>query len=137
MNLTSIGLIAAALSAAIVAGGGGWVVRGLVAEHIEIPRVISHQVEICTAKTATVAAQSARDEFLRQVGIGEVATKQFNKQSQLAADDLQAQLDLRELEIADYERQAEAGGGVCALDSDDLDFLGVRRQPGGTVPGGG
>ena len=136
MNGASIGLMAAALSGALVGGGVGWFGRGLVVDHIEIPRIIEQQDRLCEAATEKVAADAIAAEQLRQFRIAERVTQQFIDESQAAADDAQAKQDVLELEIADYEQRLDAAdGGVCALDDAALDLIGVHRQqpdrPGG------
>jgi hypothetical protein len=137
MNPTGLGLIAAALSASLVAGTAGWIGRGLVVDHIEIPRVITQQVELCTAVTEKAAADAISAEQLRQFRGGELATEQFIRQSRAADDDRQAEHDLLELEIENYAQRVREGGRVCALDADDLDLLGLHAEPDGAPTGGG
>ena len=136
MNGASIGLMAAALSGALVGGGVGWFGRGLVVDHIEIPRIIEQQDRLCESAIEKVAADAIAAEQLRQFRIAERVTQQFIDESQAAADDAQAKQDVLELEIADYEQRLDAAdGGVCALDDAALDLIGVHRQqpdrPGG------
>lgn len=128
----SLGMIIGATLVALVGTGAGWTARGLVVEHIEIPRVIEQQVEICTKTTESVAAKATRDEQLRQFQIGERATQTSIEQSKAAADDAQAERDLLEMEIEHYAQRVREGDGgtvrkvVCSLDADDLDLLGLR-----------
>lgn len=136
MNGTGIGLVAAALAAGLVAGGVGWFGRGLVVDHIEIPRIIEQQDRFCETATEKAAADAVAAEQLRQFKISERVTQRFIDESQAAADDAQALRDALELEIDDYEQRLDAAGGsVCALDDAALDLIGVHRQqpdrPGG------
>lgn len=124
MNLTG-GL--PLMAAALVAGAAGWFGRGLVVDHIEIPRVIDQQAEICQQVTERHAAEAVAAEQLRQFKIGEAAWERFNSLSELAADDAQAKLDLLELELEDYAQRARDAGRVCALDDAALDLIGVRK----------
>ena len=136
MNGTTIGIIIGAAFAALVGSGAGWTARGLVVDHIEIPRIIEQQVEICTETTTAVAAKATRDEQLRQFQIGERATQTFIEQSASAADDAQAERDLLELEIENYAQRVRENGRLCALDAGDLELLGLRGEQGGTLSGG-
>ncbi|WDQ98204.1 hypothetical protein PSC71_13295 [Devosia sp. J2-20] len=141
MGGISTGMAIGAALAALVGGGAGWMARGLVVDHIETPRVIEQQVEICTLTTEAVAAKATRDEQLRQFQIAERATQTFIEQSQLAADDAQAARDLLEMEIKENEqrRRGQAGEGRldCGLDAADLELLGVRTEQGGALSSGG
>lgn len=136
MNGTGIALIVAALSAGLVAGSAGWFGRGLVVDHIEIPRVIEQQAEICEQVTERHAAQAVATEQLRRFKIGEAAWDRFNQESQAAADDAQAKLDLMELELKRYAQHARDTGRVCALDNAALELIGVRKAAEPPGPGG-
>lgn len=130
MSPTGIGLIAAAIGAALVAGSGGWFARGLVADHVQIPAIIEQQDQLCEAATEKAAAVAVAAEQLRQFRIGERATQTYIEQAQLAADDAAARIDVLEMEIKTYEKHVDAdGGGVCALDAAALDLLGLQPQP--------
>lgn len=131
----SVGMMIGAALVALAGTGAGWTARGLVVDHIEIPRVIEQQVEICTQTTEAVAAKATRDEQLRQFRIGEGATQTFIEQSKVAADDAQAERDLLEMEIEQYEQREPKGGVdtadrkiICGLDAGDLDLLGLRVE---------
>lgn len=126
----------AALAVAGVAGFGGWLTRGLVVDHIEIPRVIEQQAEICQQVTERHAAEAVAAEQLRQFKIGEAAWDRFNAQSQAAEDDAQAKLDLLEMELERYAQRARDAGRVCALDDAALELLGVRQAAEPSDPGG-
>ena len=105
MNLSTIGLIAAAASASLVAAPAGWFAYDLFAK----PGVIREERVRCEAVTRTAAAEAVAAEQLRQFKAGELATEQFIIESQAAADDAQAQRDLLEMEIKDYaQRVADA-----------------------------
>ena len=136
MNPTGIGLVVAAVVAGFVAGSAGWLGRGLVADHIQIPAVIAEQGRLCQAATEKAAADAIAAEQLRQFRIGERATQRFYEESQAAADDARARQDVLEMEIKVYEQRLNmAEGGVCAIDADALDLIGVRPdqsdRPGG------
>ena len=128
-----IGTIVAALALAGAAGSAGWLARGLVTDHIEIPRVIDQQAEICQQVTERHAADAVAAEQLRQFKIGEAAWDRFHQQSQAAADDAQAKLDVLELEFESYAQRARDTGRICALDDADLELIGVRKaaEPAG------
>ena len=136
MNGTGIALVAAAISGALVAGSVGWFGRGLVVDHIEIPRVIEQQAEICEQVTERHAAEAVAAEQLRQFKIGETVWSRFNHQSQAAADDAQAKLDLLELELEIYAQRVRDDGRVCALDDAALELIGVRKAAEPARPGG-
>lgn len=127
-----IGTILAALALAGVAGTAGWLARGLVADNIEIPRVIEQQAEICEQVTERHAAEAVAAEQLRQFKIGEAAWDRFDQQSRAAADDAQAKLDVLELELERYAQRARDTGRVCALDDAALELIGVHTKPPGT-----
>lgn len=130
MNATSLGMIAAALGAGLLAGTAGWFARGLVADHMQIPAVVEQQDRLCEAATEKAAADAVAAEQLRQFRIGERATQSYIEQAQLAADDAQARIDVLEMEIKDYEKHVDAGdGGMCALDAAALDLLGLQPEP--------
>lgn len=135
LNPTGVGLIVAALTGALVAGSAGWFGRGLVVDHIEIPRIIEEQDRLCEAATEKAAADAVAAEQLRQFRISERVTQRFIDESQAAADDAQALRDALELEIDAYEQRLDAAGeGFCALDAAALDLIGVQPQP--DRPGG-
>ena len=123
MGGTGFGVAAGAVCGAIVALLLSWAV----VSWIVVPNVIAHQVELCTAATEKAAADAIAAEQLRQFRAGELATEQFIKESQVAADDAQAQRDLLEMETKDYaKRMDDRGAGVCALDAAALELIGVR-----------
>jgi len=124
-----IGTILAALAIGGVAGSAGWLARGVVVDNIEIPRVIEQQAEICQQVSERHAAAAIAAEQLRQFKIGEAAWDRFNQQSQAAADDAQAKLDVLELELERYAQRARDTGRVCALDDAALELIGVRAEP--------
>ncbi|WP_297105108.1 hypothetical protein [uncultured Devosia sp.] len=135
LNLTGIGLVAAALAGSLVAGSAAWFGRGLVADHIQIPAIIEEQDRLCEAATEKAAADAVAAEQLRQFKIAERVTQRFIDESQTAADDAQALRDALELEIDAYEQRLDAAGeSVCALDAAALDLIGVHTQP--DRPGG-
>lgn len=118
----------------------GWMARGIVVDHIEIPRVITHQVELCTARVEKAAADAVAAEQLRRFKAGELATEQFIREAQAATDDRAAERDVLEMEIERYvQRMADRDGGApdngCSITVDDLDLLGMHvdtePQPGG------
>lgn len=124
-------LIVGAATAALTGVTVGWLARGAIADHVEIPRIIEQQAEHCAATTERAAAEAVAVEQLRQFRIGERATQQFYEQSKAAAEDAQALRDVLEMEIEAYAKHARENGSVCALDTDALDLLGVRvdNQP--------
>lgn len=126
-TLLIVGAVAAALTGSTI----GWWARGAVTEHIEIPRIIEQQAELCSAATEKAAAEAIAAEQLRQFRIGERATQQFYEQSKTAAEDAQALRDVLEMEIEAYAQRVRENGGFCVLDDDALDLLGVRldNQP--------
>jgi hypothetical protein len=129
-----IGMVLAAISGAVIAGPACWLARGLVVDHIEIPRVIEQQAEICKQVTERHAADAIAAEQLRQFKIGEVAWDRFDRESRAAADDAQAKLDVLELELESYAQRARNAGRVCALDDAALELIGVRKtaEPAGS-----
>lgn len=135
MNLPTLS-IAAALAATVISVPAGWFAYDLIAK----PGVIREERLRCEGEVRTAAAEAVAAEQLRRFRAGEMATEQFIKDSQAAADDAQATRDLLELEIERYAQRVREGSGadpdkvVCGLDADDLDLLGVQPQPAG--PGG-
>lgn len=132
MTPTGIGLLAAALSATIVAAPAGWFAYDLIAK----PGVIREERVRCEAEVRTAAAEAVAAEQARRFRAGELATEQFIQQSQAAADDARAVRDVLELEIERYVQRAnqrsedgEPDKVVCGLDADDLDLLGVHGEP--------
>lgn len=121
------GAVFGALVTAILAWGA--------VDLVVIPRVVEHQVELCTEVTEKVAANAVAAEQLRQFRIGERAAEQFFQDSEEAADDAQAERELFELQIEHYAqrvrtRDLETGDdreSVCALDADALELGGVRQ----------
>lgn len=128
-----IGTILAGLAVAGVAGSAGWLARGVVVDWIEIPRVIEQQAEICEQVTERHAAEAVTAEQLRQFKIGEAAWDRFSNNSQAAADDAQAKMDVLELELERYAQHARDTERVCALDDAALELIGVRET---TKPAG-
>lgn len=96
---------------------------------IDNPSIVREQRAICVAEVEAAAAKATRDEQLRQFRAGEAATEQFIQESQLAAEDAAARENLLEMEIKAYEQRLAKSGRQCALDSDDLDFLGLQLDP--------
>lgn len=129
-------MIAVAALAAVPASYVGWVTRGFVFEWIEKPALVHQQQELCTAEVEKAAAEARAAEQLRQFRAAELATEQFIRQSESAADDRQAEMDVLQLEVERYAQLLSDRGRVCPLDRDDLTFLGVQPvEPG--PPGGG
>lgn len=143
MNLSAFGLAAAAISAALVSAPAGWFAYDLIAK----PGVIREERVRCDAivkgveeEVRRVTAEALAAEQLRRFRAGELATEQFIKESQAAADDAQAVRDVLELEIEQYVQRIreqgdddDATGKVrCSIDAVDLDLLGVQRpEPAG------
>jgi hypothetical protein len=129
--LSRISPVAVLILGAAPAAVGGWLARGVVVDRIEIPRVVTQQVELCTSRTEATAAAARAEEQLRRFRAGELATEQFIRESQSAEDDRQARIDVLEMEIEHYaQRLAGRGEGeraACGLTADDLDFIGVQR----------
>lgn len=134
MNLSALS-IAAALGATVIAAPAGWFAYDLIAK----PGVIREERLRCEGEVRTAAAEAVAAEQLRRFRAGEMATEQFIKDSQAAADDAQATHDMLELEIERYVQRInqqgdgdDASGKIeCGLDAYDLDLLGVRPQPAG------
>jgi hypothetical protein len=130
-------LIVIALVSALGAGGMAWVARGLAFAWFERPAIIREQQAIAALEVTAAAAKATRDEQLRQFHIGEAAAER-HLQAQLQADaDRQAERQTIEMEIRTYEQRMAEIGRACALDADDLDFLGLRYEPVSNAPGGG
>lgn len=120
-------VIAAAVAGALVAAPAGWFARGLVADFIEMPAVIERLDQQCELVTERAAADAVAAEQLRQFKISERVTQRFIDQSRMAADDARARQDVLEMEIEHYaQRVISRGGGICALDADALELIGVR-----------
>lgn len=95
------------------------------------PGIVREQQAVCLSQVEAAAAKATRDEQLRQFRAGEVATEQFIQEAQAAADDQQAVRDMLETEIERYEQTlAKSGKRQCAVDTDDLDFLGLHIDQG-------
>ena len=127
LNPTGIGLMAAALSAAIIAGPIGWFSRGLVFDHIQRPAIVRAATDKANdAATIRVmdAAKRAEDaERERQQSASAEALRIYREalaNSERAALEARTRLDQ---EIAAYEAKLATEGSSCVLTDTDIDWL--------------
>lgn len=131
-------LLLAASIASLAAGlATGWWTHGIWFDRIERPAIVHEQETICLSRTEAAASTARADEQLRQFRAGDMAASQFDIKQQQAADDWAAQRTVLEREIADYETRLDENGRVCALDADDVRFLGGMLDDLGQAAGGG
>ncbi|CDP50953.1 hypothetical protein [Devosia sp. DBB001] len=131
----SLILLAAGVSFA-AGSAAGWWGRSATFAWFDRPSIIREQEALCASRTEAAAAAAMAAEQLRQFRAGERAATEFDLKQQQMADDWAAQRTVLEREIADYEQRLDESGRVCALDVDDLRFLGGVRGDG-TPAGGG
>ncbi|KKB79272.1 hypothetical protein VW35_08735 [Devosia soli] len=126
-NPTHLALMAAGLSAAIIAGPIGWFSRGLIFDHIERPAIVLAATDkandAATIRIMDAAKRAEGAERERQQKAGAEALRIYREalaNSERTAMQARTQLDQ---EIAAYEAELATEGRSCVLTDTDIDWL--------------
>lgn len=116
--LASIAIVGV-MAGATVCGAGFWVWNGL----IDNPALIRIERARCAAEVEAAAAKATRDEQIRQMRIGELATAQAAAEEQQDRQQQDASSSTLARENADYAQQRNDRGPSCSLDGRDIAYL--------------
>ncbi|KQN74791.1 hypothetical protein [Devosia sp. Leaf64] len=126
-DFARLSLMAAAVSAAIIAGPVGWFSRGLIFDHIERPAILqaatdkANDAATIRIMDAAKRAEDAERERQRMAGADTLRIyREALANSERAAMEAQTRLDQ---EIADYEAELATEGRSCVLTDTDIDWL--------------
>ncbi|KRA44713.1 hypothetical protein [Devosia sp. Root635] len=127
LNPTGLGLIAAALSASLVAGSAGWFGRGLIFDNFERPAIIEAATDkandAATIRVMDAANRAEAAERARMQRASAEALRIYKEAlatSERATVEAQTRLDQ---EIAAYEAELAAAGLSRTVTRRDLEWV--------------
>lgn len=126
-QVTSIGLMAAALSASLVVGPAAWIGRGIIFDHFERPAIVQAATDKANdAATILIMDAANRAELAERERMQRVSAEALRVYDKALANSERAALEAQtrmQQEIDAYETELAAGGRSCPVTQRDFDWV--------------